>query len=173
MLSLKEFLARSKGKERIAADTEVFHAKDADGNDELSVEEYLASPGTEPVSETRHQQGTAPWTPRNTHPRQKHPQINPTRERVFAARDANDDEQLQFEEFMADSVAVRFAKLDGDGDSRLNHDEYLADKTDDAVVRLERDLFVLRDSDEDGHLTESEFVSKPQTVVFRIKDFEW
>lgn len=169
MLSLKEFLTRSRGKERIAADTAVFLAKDADGNGELSVEEYLASPeqsrfrkldsNKDGVLDSKEYASAVEAPADESHAA-----------RVFKARDANGDEQLQFEEFVADGTAIRFAKLDGDGDSRLNQEEYLAGKTGDAVIRLERDLFPLRDSDGDGHLTESEFTSTSPAIAFRIKD---
>ncbi len=110
-LNLEEFLARSKGKERIAADTRHFELKDSDGDGELTMKEYLASP-----------------------------------------------------------EESRFQRLDSNGDDLLSQEEYLTGKTGDAAIRLESDLFALRDGDKDGHLTQAEFSSTSRAISFRKMD---
>ncbi len=168
VLSLEEFLASSNGDERIAADTKRFHAKDFDGDGAMSVEEYLLSPVEGRFRKIdSDQDGTLSLAEYGALEEVATSQASA--KRVFKARDANGDGRLSLDEFRANSTSIEFARQDTDGDGQLTAQEYVAGKPDDAAA-LERDVFRLRDGDEDERLSLAEFRSTSRAVDFRRND---
>ena len=165
LLGLEEFLAWSKGEEKIAAGTRTFYEKDFDGDGAMSLEEYLTSPeenrfrtldsdkdGTLSLAEYAAVDSAAAS---QTHA-----------ERLFKVRDVNGDGTVSMEEYCMSSEEVSFIRQDSNADGKLDFSEFTAWISPSKVGTGARDDFDRMDLDKDGFLSFRERTIRPEDMDF-------
>jgi Ca2+-binding EF-hand superfamily protein len=167
-LTLEEFNVSADTPEARAAAKKTFAQKDIDGDGRLTLEEYKMPPEQAQFRKLdRNHDGFLTVEEFCAGAAAK--EAAKTR-RIFEAKDLNGDKKLDFAEFSGRPLAVDLVERDTDGDGYLSLAEYLGDRKAPEVVRMEKDVFAILDSDHDGKLTLGEFQSHQFEVMFRRMD---
>ena len=169
ILSLEEFLVPFATAEQQNVRKAIFDEKDCDRSGSLSLAEFklttreakfrrldLDLDGEISMEEFAANELTPEGMARAVH--------------VFSARDLDEDGNLSILEFSGASAAVTFYEKDADGDGLLSKEECLAEVSGAEAIRLETDLFMLRDRDANDRLTLSEYTAHTPEVAFRMMD---